>query len=219
MVNLENIQGDLFSRGFPKLNETYYFFSIVPNQEKDFTKALNVLGKSRLISSLKEVLDHWARIDEFKAKQHAQPSVDFSSVTIPMANALIAFTKKGLDKIQAGLTAGALGLNQLTASDRGSDRGSDPAFAAGMAAEDKLNDPPVARWDPLFKATTPVHGVIKVAGSDPDMVNSRLVLIQLILKLGTLITDIAGQSPPTSVSSRIDGQVRPKDKGLNGHEQ
>ena len=55
--NLVNMQGGLFSRGFLKYNETYYFFSIVSGKEKDFSKALATLGKSGQISSLKKVLE------------------------------------------------------------------------------------------------------------------------------------------------------------------
>ena len=99
MANLGNLQGDLFSRGFSKLNESYYFFSIAANKEKDFTKALNTLGQSGHISSVKQVLDQWATIDDFKAKQKALNNADFSKVTLSIANALIAFTKKGLDKV------------------------------------------------------------------------------------------------------------------------
>ena len=113
---------------------------------------------------------------------------------------------------QAGLSGDALGLTKVAASDA--------AFSGGMAADgSNLNDPAVANWDPLFKTTSPIHGVIKVAGSDASVVNSKLIAIQAILKVGTVITDIPGQSLPMTVNSRIDGQVRPKEKGLNGHEQ
>ena len=104
MANLGNLQGDLFSRGFSKLNETYYFFSIAPNKEKDFTKALNTLGKSGQISSLKTVLDQWTIIDFIRAKQRVQRNADFSSIIVPVANALIAFTKQGLDKVSIVIT-------------------------------------------------------------------------------------------------------------------
>ena len=86
-VSLDNVQGDLFSRGFPKINEMYYFFTIAPNKERDFSKALAILGSSGKIATLKTVLDDWRRID-------ANPTD-----VIPMANALIAFSKKGLDKV------------------------------------------------------------------------------------------------------------------------
>lgn len=111
-----------------------------------------------------------------------------------------------------GLTGGGLDLGNLTTSD--------PAFAAGMATDGpkNLNDPAPASWDPLFN-TTPIHGILKVAGSSPEIVNSKLDGIKSILGYPTIIADIAAQSLPTSANSRVDGQVRPKDQGLNGHEQ
>jgi hypothetical protein len=86
--NLENIQGDTFNRGFPKVNETFYFFSIAPGKEKEFTKALAALGKSGQISSLKKVLADWVKVD-------AAAKNDI----IAISNALIAFSKLGLDKV------------------------------------------------------------------------------------------------------------------------
>ena len=87
-----------------------------------------------------------------------------------------------------------------------------------------LNDPPQTSWDPLFNTTTttsktPIHGVIKVAGSSLEIVNNKLTDIKNTLNYPTLIVDIAGNSLPTNDNSRVDGQVRPKSQGLNGHEQ
>lgn len=87
-VNLNNVQGDMWSRGFPKLNETYYFFSIVAGKEKDFSKALAALGKSGQISTLNKVLADWVKVD-------GAPKSDIA----PVSNALIAFSKTGLDKV------------------------------------------------------------------------------------------------------------------------
>lgn len=87
-VNRDNVQGDLFSRGFPKISETYYFFSIVPGKEKDFSKALATLGKSGQISSLNKVLADWVNVD---------PAA--KDVIVAVSNALIAFSKTGLDKV------------------------------------------------------------------------------------------------------------------------
>ena len=85
-LNLANMQGDLYSRGFPKYNETYYFFSIV--SAKEFSKALAVLAKSAHISSLQKVQEDWCEIEKRE-----------KDAIIPVANALIAFTKTGLDKV------------------------------------------------------------------------------------------------------------------------
>ena len=87
-LNQANVQGDLFSRGFPKYFETYYFFSIVSGKEKEFSKALAVLAKSGQISSLTKVREDWHAID------HRIPGV-----VIPISNALIALSKSGLDKV------------------------------------------------------------------------------------------------------------------------
>ena len=87
--NLENIEGDILSRGFPKINETFYFFSIAIGKEKEFTKALALLVKSGQISSVKNVLAAWVKVEDASVKH------DF----IAISNALIAFPKLGLDKV------------------------------------------------------------------------------------------------------------------------
>ena len=102
-VSLDNVQGDLFSRGFPKYNEVYYFFSIVPGKENDFSKALKTLvsEKDKYISSLTKVLADWAKIDT-AAKKNRTIDDPAKREIIPISNALIAFTKRGLDKVSDG---------------------------------------------------------------------------------------------------------------------
>ena len=97
-VALDNVQGDLFSRGFPKYYESYYFFSIVQGKEKDFCKALKALvsEKDKHISSLTKVIADWAKIDGVAKHNRENPS---HKQFIPTSNALIAFTKRGLDKV------------------------------------------------------------------------------------------------------------------------
>ena len=89
----------------------------------------------------------------------------------------------------------------------------------GMAIDGpkNLNDPLLDDWDPLFKQR--IHGLLKVAGSSPSMVEKKLDDIKSVLGHPTVIKDIAGQSPPTSVNSRVDGQVRPYENKMNGREQ
>ena len=87
-LNLDNLQGDLFSRGFPKFHETYYFFSIVDGKEKQFSQSLTVLGRTGQISSLSKVLADWKTI-------YSIPS----GCRVDLSNALIAFSKKGLDRV------------------------------------------------------------------------------------------------------------------------
>lgn len=92
---------------------------------------------------------------------------------------------------------------------------SDPAFSKGMAADGvNLNDPPQGKWDDLFKNGV-IDGVFKIAGNSPGVVDSKLSTIKSIL--GSSIKEINWTSPPTTSTSRIDGQVRP-DKN-RGHEQ
>jgi hypothetical protein len=80
-----------------------------------------------------------------------------------------------------------------------------------------LNDPASSEWDDLFKSTAapPIHGVFKVAGNSPAMVDAKLNAIKNTL--GVTIVDVAAKSPPTTQNSRADGQVRPGD--FKGHEQ
>jgi hypothetical protein len=101
---------------------------------------------------------------------------------------------------------------------------SDPAFYGGMAkGRKKLADIEDSKWDPLFRPgkTTPIHGMLKVAGSDEKMVDKKLEAILNHLHHGEVIVDIKdGVSEPVSTStknfkSRIDGSTRPK----NGREQ
>ena len=90
----------------------------------------------------------------------------------------------------------------------------------GMAIDGpkNLNDPPQSKWDDLFKVAT-IHGLLKVAGNSAAIIESKLNDIKSVLGHSTVIKDIAGLSPPTRVNSRLDGQVRPRKDGKNGHEQ
>jgi hypothetical protein len=90
-----------------------------------------------------------------------------------------------------------------------------------MAADQTfLKDPPIGDWDKLFKSeSTPIHGMLKVAGSDKDQVEIKLQAILKVLQHGTVTLDVAETSPPMTEKSRINGNVRPKERGLNGKEQ
>ena len=104
-VNLENVQGDLFSRGFPKYHEVYYLFSIVSGKEKEFSKALKTLvsEKDKHISSLTKVLADWAKVDGAAKKNRAIDDPAEKDI-VDTSNALIAFSKRGLDKVSVGLS-------------------------------------------------------------------------------------------------------------------
>lgn len=102
---LDNIQGDVWSKGFPKFYETYYFFTIKPDNVKLFAQSLKelVTQPNPLISTLRKVKKDQAVIRERKKKAAAvaersdTPRKDDS--LLPIANALIAFTRQGLDAV------------------------------------------------------------------------------------------------------------------------
>jgi hypothetical protein len=105
-VNKDNIQGDLFSRGFPKYDETYYFFSITKSavSGKQFHQLLPELARKE-ISTLQKVLTDWKDIDaarkaDIEAGRKPDP-VNFRATSIPKSNALIAFSMAGLKKVSA----------------------------------------------------------------------------------------------------------------------
>ena len=102
-----NIQGDIWSKGFPKYHETYYFFAIKTGNEKTFVQSLRALVERSppLISTLKKVKEDQDRIqkrkeeDAVEAKRLNIPVKDVPR--LPVANALIAFTRKGLDAVSS----------------------------------------------------------------------------------------------------------------------
>ena len=81
------------------MNETYYFFSITKGKENGFTKALNKLTTSGHFSTLTNVISQWGLIDQLKADQKVQGNTDSPKEILPVANALIAFTMEGLDRV------------------------------------------------------------------------------------------------------------------------
>jgi hypothetical protein len=91
-VNLDNVQGDVWSEGFKKLNETYYFFRITSGKELDFSQSLGVLMKQDppLISNLTEA----KKRRDLANENHKQKKI------APIANALIAFSFPGLEAVR-----------------------------------------------------------------------------------------------------------------------
>ena len=81
---------------------------------------------------------------------------------------------------------------------------------------ENLNDPPLNEWDPLFNKTT-IHGLLKVAGSNPILINDELDHVKRILGYPYVIKDIDGNSPPTITNSKLEGNTRPGKE--HGHEQ
>ncbi|KAK0639473.1 hypothetical protein B0T16DRAFT_463145 [Cercophora newfieldiana] len=193
--NLSDIQGDVWSKGFPKYNETYYLFTIKQERAADFARALRnmVTHQPHLISNLPTVKNNWAEIVTHK---QAAGSAGSKKERLPMPNALIAFTYKGLETIQSGL-ASPKSLKLVMIRDR-----TDPSFASGMRSDARLNDP-TTDLDPLFADTEVIHGMLKVAGSCIHDVNKRLHDIQTLLGRGSVINDVAGGS-----EGRLDGATR-----------
>lgn len=90
---LDNIQGDIWSKGFLKKYEIYYFFAIKPEKEKDFVQNLGdlVSGSEMLISTLRKVKKEREKISA--RKENGDHSI------VPVSNALIAFTSQGLSAV------------------------------------------------------------------------------------------------------------------------
>ena len=103
-VNLEDLQGDLFNRGFPKFHEVYYFFNIPSGKEKQFAQKLKILvsGGEKHISSLKKVLEDWKNVDAAAVKNRKNRVAKNNAPLeiVPTVNALIAFSKSGLDQVR-----------------------------------------------------------------------------------------------------------------------
>ena len=98
--DLDDVQGDLFSRGFPKFNEVYYFFHIVSGKEKEFSQKLKLLvsGGENQISSINKVLEDWKQIDAARDKNRTVED-PAKKEWVKKVNALIAFSKPGLDRV------------------------------------------------------------------------------------------------------------------------
>ena len=100
---LDNIQGDIWSKGFPKFYETYYFFSIA--DAKLFSPCLKELVAKKLISTLRKVREDQNEIfaknekEKKEAKERGVPEEGVELSKIPKSNALIAFTSQGLQVV------------------------------------------------------------------------------------------------------------------------
>ena len=98
--NRHDVQGDLFSRGFPKFNEVYYFFHIKSGKEKEFCQKVKTLvsGEEKHISSIDKVLEDWKQVDAAAAKNRTTDD-PAKKEWVSTVNALIAFSKPGLDNV------------------------------------------------------------------------------------------------------------------------
>lgn len=99
--NPDDVQGDLFSRGFPKFAEVYYFFNIKSGKEKEFCQKLKTLvsGEEKHISTISKVLEDWKEVDGAAAKNRTVDHPD-EKEWVSTVNTLIAFSKPGLDSVR-----------------------------------------------------------------------------------------------------------------------
>lgn len=101
----DDVQGDIWSKGFPKYYETYYFFAIKPDNVKLFAQSLKelVTQPTPLISTLRKVKEDQAAIrgrkEQAAAVAQKLGTSEKDDSLLPIANALIAFTRKGLDAV------------------------------------------------------------------------------------------------------------------------
>ncbi|KAK4182345.1 Dyp-type peroxidase [Podospora australis] len=193
LEKLEDIQGDVWSKGFPKSYETYYLFQI--KRPAEFAGCLNkmITNKPHLIPNLNMVKD---KRDEINYERQLAKEHQDKPKRLPIANALIAFTYKGLEAIQSGRQShDDLWLDDIKATD--------PAFCRGMRSDGPALNDPTTKLNPLFSDPNVIHGLLKVAGSSKETVEERLKEIQLDLQRGTVITDVPG-----GFEGRLDGATR-----------
>lgn len=90
-----------------------------------------------------------------------------------------------------------------------------------MAEDKNLEDPDRETWDPLFRKKPEkkeIHGLLKIAGSSMEEINTRLGDIQNVLGYPNVISPVIdGTSDASNEVSRINGQTRPE--GDRGKEQ
>jgi len=110
-----DVQGDIWSKGFPKYHEAYYFFVIkdavlfrtalaklATDPSDQILTAGNKEKRLPLISTLDKVLADQAYISANGAGGGWKPEKD----RIPVSNALIAFTITGLANVSARICIG-----------------------------------------------------------------------------------------------------------------
>lgn len=102
---LNDIQGDIWSKGFPKYYEAYYFFAIKPEKNTIFARCLKNLANdpTPLLSTLTKVKKDHDAIQRIKGQPAAVTTKlgtsDKNGSLLSITNALIAFTRKGLDTV------------------------------------------------------------------------------------------------------------------------
>jgi hypothetical protein len=102
VIAKNNVQGDIWSKGLSKFNETYFFFRIAnPLQfTKDLKKLVSKTGDAALISTLAMAETGQDQVAQAHA---AQIKAKNENKIIPpdaaLSGALIAFTKTGLEAV------------------------------------------------------------------------------------------------------------------------
>jgi hypothetical protein len=91
-LDLTNVQGDILLDGLPKRNESFFLFTI--DQTQAFCQALPALAG--IISDSKHTKEIRQKIKDFK-----QNSPGNDADTINTVGACIAFSRRGLDKVNS----------------------------------------------------------------------------------------------------------------------
>jgi hypothetical protein len=100
-IAFDKIQGDILGQGFPKFNETFFFFSIIPTQVPSFCSNLKALasvpaGSSPSSPSLSTVSSLGIDRNTIATNKGKTPPINNTD----LANANIAFSKTGLAKVR-----------------------------------------------------------------------------------------------------------------------
>ncbi|KAF2722845.1 Dyp-type peroxidase [Polychaeton citri CBS 116435] len=193
-LNVNNVQGDILFSGLPKLNESFFFFKIEDARVRDFCQALRQVTKELSASN-----------DTTQARSDIQSArKEDTNAVVKFAGANIAFTMKGLQQMKKALPHLNLKTNEI-------------AFEEGMkVGAGNLHDPfKAGTTEPAYEAPwskpESIHGLILVAGSDPDTVKTKLQRVQSIFNFPT------GKGPAmVSEVTTIKGKVRPGEH--KGHE-
>ena len=90
-LDLKNVQGDILLNGLPKRVESFFFFQITDGHIKDFCRSLKTLSND--ISHVDDTAQMRKEISDSKGPGKEGDLVE-------MAGANIAFSWKGLQKVQ-----------------------------------------------------------------------------------------------------------------------
>jgi Dyp-type peroxidase family len=209
-LDLENVQGDILSKGLPKKTETFFFFQIDDGKVDEFRAQLAQLIP--LIRTAAQALDDHKRIrksqKDAEHKKEPKPLLKLSGVNI-------AFSHSGLKKL--GITDdigdGPFNSGMLATAQRLGDRGV-------TTSENKFSP----SWDPAFKQE--IHGVILITGDRHETVQATLEPIKKLFLVGEFnaiiyqILSLTGDVRPGSEKGHehfgfLDGVSQPAVQGVD----